>query len=131
MSRAVLPELERAGGGSIVSIASNMAHVAAIGRTPYCTAKGGLVQFTKALALELATKKIRVNTVSPGGTLTERVIRRAGTEQAARDGAAKLHPMGRIGEAHEVAEAIFFMSSDAASFVTGTDLLVDGGYCAI
>jgi NAD(P)-dependent dehydrogenase (short-subunit alcohol dehydrogenase family) len=130
MCRAVVPEMERGGGGTIVGIASNMAHVAVPGRTPYCTAKGGLIQFTKALALELATRNIRVNTVSPGSILTERVIRRAGTAEAARANASKSHPVGRIGEPEEVAEAIWFLSSDASSFTTGADLLVDGGYCA-
>ncbi|MBM3522285.1 MAG: SDR family oxidoreductase [Alphaproteobacteria bacterium] len=131
MCRGAVPEMIKAGGGAIVSISSNMGHVGGIGRTPYCTAKAGLINFGRALALELAPHKIRVNSVSPGGVLTERVIRRHGSPEAAIRNSSPSHPMGRIAQPEEIAEAVWFLVSDASSFTTGTDLLVDGGYCAI
>jgi NAD(P)-dependent dehydrogenase (short-subunit alcohol dehydrogenase family) len=120
----------KAGGGAIVNIASNMGHVGGVGRTPYCTAKAGLINFGRALALELAPQKIRVNSVSPGGVLTERVITRHGSPEAAIRNMTPTHPLGRIATTEEIAEAIWFMTSESGAFITGTDLKVDGGYTA-
>lgn len=131
MCKATVPEMLRGGGGSIVNISSNMGHVGGAGRTPYCTAKSGLIGFGRALALELAQKNVRVNSVSPGGVLTERVITRHGSPEAATRNMSPAHPMGRIAQPEEIAEAVWFLVSDASSFTTGADLLVDGGYCAI
>ncbi|MBL8700292.1 MAG: SDR family oxidoreductase [Alphaproteobacteria bacterium] len=131
MCKQVVPEMLKGGSGAIVNISSNMGHVGGAGRTPYCTAKSGLIGFGRALALELAQKNVRVNSVSPGGVLTERVITRHGSAEAATRNMIPTHPMGRIAAPEEIAEAVWFLSSDASSFTTGTDLLVDGGYCAI
>jgi len=131
MCKNTVPEMIKAGGGAIVNISSNMGHVGGAGRTPYCTAKAGLINFGRALALELAPHKIRVNSVSPGGVLTERVITRHGSAEAATRNMTPAHPMGRIATTEEIAEAIWFLATDSSSFVTGTDLLVDGGYTAI
>ncbi len=131
MCKHAVPLMTQAGGGTIVNISSNMGHVGGAGRTPYCTAKAGLINFGRALALEIAAKKIRVNSVSPGGVLTERVITRHGSAEAATANMSPAHPMGRIGTPEEIAEAVWFLSTEASSFVTGTDLLVDGGYTAI
>lgn len=130
MCRSAVPEMVKAGGGAIVNIASNMGHVGGIGRTPYCTAKAGLINFGRALALELAPQKIRVNSVSPGGVLTERVITRHGSPEAAVRNMTPTHPLGRIATTEEIAEAIWFMATESAAFITGTDLKVDGGYTA-
>ncbi len=130
MCQQAVPLMTQAGGGTIVNISSNMGHVGGIGRTPYCTAKAGLINFGRALALEVAAQKIRVNSVSPGGVLTERVITRHGSAQAATANMIPTHPMGRIAMPEEIAEAVWFMSTESSSFVTGTDLLVDGGYTA-
>lgn len=131
MCKQAVPLMSHAGGGTIVNISSNMGHVGGAGRTPYCTAKAGLINFGRALALEVAAQKIRVNSVSPGGVLTERVITRHGSAEKATANMSPAHPMGRIGTADEIAEAVWFLSTEASSFVTGTDLLVDGGYTAI
>lgn len=131
MCKHAVPEMLKGGGGAIVNISSNMGHVGGPGRTPYCTAKSGLIGFGRALALELAQKGVRVNSVSPGGVLTERVITRHGSAEAATRNMIPSHPMGRIATPEEIAEAVWFLASDASSFTTGTDLLVDGGYCAI
>lgn len=130
MCRNAVPEMIKAGGGAIVNISSNMGHVGGAGRTPYCTAKAGLINFGRALALELAPHKIRVNSVSPGGVLTERVITRHGSPEAAVRNMTPTHPLGRIATTDEIADAIWFMATEASSFVTGTDLKVDGGYTA-
>ena len=130
MCRSAVPEMVKAGGGAIVNIASNMGHVGGVGRTPYCTAKAGLINFGRALALELAPQKIRVNSVSPGGVLTERVITRHGSPEAAIRNMTPTHPLGRIATTEEIAEAIWFMTSESGAFITGTDLKVDGGYTA-
>jgi len=131
MCKHAVPELVAAGGGAIVNITSNMAHVGAPGRTPYCTAKAGLLGFCRALSLELAAQNVRVNSVSPGGVLTERVITRHGSAEAATRNMTPSHPMGRIATSEEIAEATWLMATPSASFITGTDLRVDGGYTAI
>ena len=130
MCKHAVPRMVEAGGGAIVNIASNMGHVGGPGRTPYCTAKAGLINLGKALALELAPKGVRVNSVSPGGVLTERVITRHGSAEAAVRNMTPTHPMGRIATTDEIAEAIWFMATESSAFVTGTDLKVDGGYTA-
>jgi NAD(P)-dependent dehydrogenase (short-subunit alcohol dehydrogenase family) len=130
MCRSAVPEMIKSGGGAIVNIASNMGHVGGIGRTPYCTAKAGLINFGRALALELAPQRIRVNSVSPGGVLTERVVTRHGSPEAAVRNMTPTHPLGRIATIEEIAEAIWFMGTENSAFVTGTDLKVDGGYTA-
>jgi len=130
MCKHAVPRMVEAGGGAIVNIASNMGHVGGAGRTPYCTAKAGLINMGKALALELASKGVRVNSVSPGGVLTERVITRHGSAEAAVRNMTPTHPLGRIATTDEIAEAIWFLATESSAFVTGTDLRVDGGYTA-
>ena len=130
MCKHAVPRMVEAGGGAIVNIASNMGHVGGPGRTPYCTAKAGLINLGKALALELASKGVRVNSVSPGGVLTERVVTRHGSPEAAVRNMTPTHPLGRIATTDEIAEAIWFLATESSSFVTGTDLKVDGGYTA-
>lgn len=122
-------ELMAARGGSIVNIASMSGHIVNRGVThaAYGAAKAAVIHLSKALAVEWATAGIRVNSVSPGYTLTE-MTRLNPPEVNA--GFASQTPLGRLAEVEEVAEPVVFLLGERASFVTGTDLLVDGGFCA-
>ncbi len=131
MSRAALPGMIEAGGGSIIHIASQMGRVGAPGRPAYCAAKGALIQLAKAMALDHAAQGIRVNTLSPGAIETRRMLIRHGTMEAARAASGPKHPIGRLGQPEEIAQGALFLASDASSFMTGSDLLIDGGYTAV
>ena len=131
LSRAVLPSMIAAGGGSIILIASQLGRVGSAGRAAYCATKGALIQLAKVMAIDHAAQHIRVNTLSPGGVETQRTLNRYGSFAAARQILGAKHLLGRLGRPDEIAGAAVFLASDAASFVTGSDLLVDGGYTAI
>jgi NAD(P)-dependent dehydrogenase (short-subunit alcohol dehydrogenase family) len=131
MSRAVIPHMANAGGGSIIHIASQMGRVGAAGRGVYCATKGALIQLAKVMAVDHARDNIRVNTLSPGAVETERVSFRYGSMADARAQAVPKHPIGRLGQAEEIARAALYLASDASSFMTGSDLLIDGGYTAV
>lgn len=124
---------EQGGGGSIVNTASILGLVG-FDQTPgYTAAKHGVVGLTKVAALENAPLGIRVNAVNPGFIETPLVMERgvkAGESREAYDQLVALHPIGRLGRSEEVAAAVVWLSSDAASFVTGISLPVDGGYTA-
>jgi len=130
VSRAFLPAMIAAGGGSIIHIASQMGSVAAPRRAVYCTSKGALIQLAKAMATDHAAQNVRVNTLSPGAVETERLVRRFGDMETARRTAGPKHLLGRLGQPDEIAAAAVFLASDASRFMTGADLLVDGGYNA-
>ena len=131
LSRAVLPQMIVGGGGSIIFIASQLGRVGSAGRAAYCATKGALIQLAKVMAIDHAAQNIRVNTLSPGAVETQRILHRYGSFEAAREGLGPKHLLARLGRPHEIAAAAVFLASDAASFVTGSDLLVDGGYTAI
>jgi NAD(P)-dependent dehydrogenase (short-subunit alcohol dehydrogenase family) len=131
-SRAALPELIKA-KGSVVHVASIMSYVNAPGTVAYGSAKAGLLGLTRVMALEYAKQGVRVNSVCPGFVDTPMVRRHL--EQSgdpAKELAAlnSLHPIGRIGRPSEIADAVFWLASASASFVTGIGLQVDGGYAA-
>ena len=130
MSRAVLPAMIAGGGGSIIHIASQMGHVGAPGRPSYCAAKGALIQLARAMALDHAKDKVRVNSLSPGAIETRRMLLRHGSMEEARALNIPRHPIGRLGQPAEIANGAVFLASDASSFMTGADLLIDGGYIA-
>jgi len=130
MSRALLPAMITAGGGSIIHIASQLGSVAAPRRAVYCTSKGALIQLAKAMATDHAPQNIRVNTLSPGAVETERLVKRFGDIETARRISGPKHLLGRLGQPDEIAAAAVFLASDASRFMTGADLLVDGGYNA-
>jgi NAD(P)-dependent dehydrogenase (short-subunit alcohol dehydrogenase family) len=130
MSRAILPAMIAAGGGSVIHIASQLGSVAAPRRAAYCATKGALIQLAKAMATDHAAQKIRVNTLSPGAVETERLVKRFGDMETARRTAGPKHLLQRLGQPEEIARAAVFLASDASSFMTGADLLVDGGYNA-
>lgn len=119
-------------GGAVINVASVSAHIAQPSRWTYNATKGAVVALTRCQALDLAPRGIRVNSVSPAWIWTPVVARLAGDEVAARrEEWGRYHLLGRIGEAGEVAAAICFLASEDASFITGADLPVDGGYLAV
>lgn len=122
-----VPEMLRTGGGAIVNTASSFGEVAAPNATPYTASKHGVVGITKGVALELAQQGVRVNSVLPG--LTDTPILADQTPDR-RAGFLAAQPIGRMGRAEEVAAAAVWLCSDAASFVTGHAMAVDGGYLA-
>lgn len=126
-----IPHLKAAGGGTIILTASQMARVGRPGSAVYCATKGAIVQLAKTMALDHAADGIRVNTLSPGGTATDRLITQFGDlETAEKDWGARMHPLGRLGQPEEIAKGAVFLASADSSFMTGADLLIDGGYAA-
>jgi len=121
--------MRKAGGGSIVNTSSTYALVASgRGSTAYSAAKGGIIMLTKVAAVEYAREKIRVNCIHPGIIDTPR------NRTLAPDWLAALldrTPMGRMASPEEIANAVLFLASDASSYMTGTSLVVDGGYTAV
>jgi NAD(P)-dependent dehydrogenase (short-subunit alcohol dehydrogenase family) len=130
MAKAAVPELRRAGGGSIINIASQLGHLGVPLRAPYCTTKAALIHFTRILAMDHAADNIRANTISPGFILTERSSARVGGKERARVVNGPRHLLNRPGEPDEIAAGAVYLASDEAAFVTATDLLIDGGYVA-
>lgn len=116
------------GGGSIVNTASNLAHVGQPEMSLYVASKAAVIGLTRSAALEYATAGIRVNAVCPGPTETELAERVAGSMAAFRAELAPKQPMRRLGQPAEVAEAILWLAGDAASWMTGQSLMVDGGF---
>lgn len=123
-----VPELRRAGGGTIVNIASQLGHIGVPRRAPYSTSKAALIQFTKCLAVDHASDGIRANVVSPGAIDTARVLRRFKSREEANAARGRFNLMGRTGTPDEVADAALFLASRQSSFMTGAELVLDGGY---
>ncbi len=122
-----IPAIKRAGGGSIINTASFVAIVgAATPQIAYTASKGGVLAMTRELAVLHARENIRVNSLCPGPLKTELLMKFLDTE--AKKQRRLVHvPMGRFGEANEMANAVLFLASDESSYVTGTDFMVDGG----
>lgn len=118
-------------GGVIINIGSIGGKAGATNRMLYPASKAALLQITKNLAVTLAPDNIRVLSVSPAVTWSPSVQAATGTIEVADQRGAPLHPLGRIGRGSEVADAVLFACSDMASFMTGTDIAVDGGYTSI
>jgi NAD(P)-dependent dehydrogenase (short-subunit alcohol dehydrogenase family) len=130
MVKAALPAMIARGGGSVILIASQLGRVASPGRAAYCATKGALIQLARVLAADHAAQGVRANTLSPGAVETRRLLVRWKDMQAARAAMAPKHLLGRLGQPEEIARAAVYLASDASSFMTGSDLLVDGGYTA-
>jgi 2-hydroxycyclohexanecarboxyl-CoA dehydrogenase len=124
--RAFLPAMIERGSGSIVNIASDAGRVGEKSWSVYSAAKGGVIAFTKSLAQEVGPQGIRVNAVSPGTTMTEKV--KAFIPADRLEKMKKAYPLGRLAEPEDIAKAVVFLASDRASFITGQVISVSGGY---
>lgn len=132
MTQQVAKSMEKRGGGAIVNISSISAHIAQPNRWTYNAAKGAVAQLTKCAALDLAPMGIRVNSVSPAWTWTRETEKLAGQERDIHEAKwGQYHMLQRCARAEEIASACMFLCSKEASFITGTDLAVDGGFLAL
>jgi NAD(P)-dependent dehydrogenase (short-subunit alcohol dehydrogenase family) len=132
MAKAVHPRLCERGGGVIVNFTSISAKVAQTGRWLYPVSKAALVQLTRNMAMDYAPDSIRVNSVSPGWTWSRVMVELSGDDRAKTNEVARpFHLLGRVGDPQEVAAVVVFLCGDEASFVTGADWAVDGGYSAM
>jgi NAD(P)-dependent dehydrogenase (short-subunit alcohol dehydrogenase family) len=132
MAKAVHPLLARTGRGVIVNFTSISSKVAQTGRWLYPVGKAALVQLTRNMAMDLAADGIRVNSVSPGWTWSKVMVELSGDDRGKTNAvAAPFHLLGRTGDPEEVANVVVFLCGDEASFVTGADWAVDGGYSAM
>jgi NAD(P)-dependent dehydrogenase (short-subunit alcohol dehydrogenase family) len=133
MSRAALPAFRRAGGGAIVNVGSVLGLVAVKDRAAYCASKGGVTMLTKAMAVDHAQDKIRVNCICPALVETELIkgVFGAGAQgQALRESRVAAIPIGRIGRPEDVAELAVFLASEESSWLTGAAIPLDGGISA-
>ncbi|HET9016742.1 MAG TPA: glucose 1-dehydrogenase [Thermomicrobiaceae bacterium] len=132
-ARHAVPAMARSGGGSIVFTASELALVGSPGSPAYCATKAGLIGLARAMALDHAPQGIRVNCVCPGATDTpmlRRSMEREPDPAADEADIVRRLPLGRLGRPEEIARAALFLAGDESSFVTGTALVVDGGWTA-
>jgi NAD(P)-dependent dehydrogenase (short-subunit alcohol dehydrogenase family) len=133
MSKYAIPHIAEAGGGSIVNNASIFGLVGGSGVAAYCAAKGGVINLTRAMAIDHASQNIRVNCICPGSVdtpLLENEMKDLGGIEAQLPKFAARHPLNRIASPQEIAQAVAYLASDDASFVTGIALPVDGGRSA-
>lgn len=127
VARASLRQMYSQGSGVIINCASILGVFGQSGTAAYTAAKAGVVNMTRTLALESATRGVRVNSIGPGYIDTPLL---SVLDDETRQGLINLHPMARLGRPEEIANAFLFLASDEASFVTGANLLVDGGFTA-
>ena len=125
-----LPIMQRQRRGSIVNMASIAGQIGFAGTPAYCAAKGGVIQLTKATALEYADRGIRVNSLCPAVIQTDMIDRITGGDGRIQNAFARMHPMQRAGYPEEVADVVMWLCSGASSFITGQAIAVDGGYTA-
>jgi NAD(P)-dependent dehydrogenase (short-subunit alcohol dehydrogenase family) len=135
MVQMVVPHMIEQGGGAIVNMSSVSAYIAQPNRWTYNAAKGAVVQLTRCMAIDLAKHNIRINSISPGWIWTREVYKAANIDGGGREKWnpiwGEYHMLGRCGEPIECAGPTLFLLSDDASFITSTDLAVDGGYCGM
>ena len=129
MCRSFVPQMQGRGYGRVINISSIMGHISLPQRTAYSATKAGLLGFTRALALELAAEKITVVAISPGPFVTE-MTAPLSADPAHNAQFSSRVPLGRWGQPEEVGKLALYLCSDEASFITGTDILIDGGWCA-
>ena len=132
-TKHVVPHMKRGGGGSIVNLSSIYGLIGAPDAPPYHASKGALRLMSKTDALLYAGDRIRVNSVHPGFIWTpmvEKFLQSGGDVAAGRKAVDSLHPLGRMGEPDDIAYGIVYLASDESKFVTGSELVIDGGYTA-
>ncbi|HUZ03371.1 MAG TPA: SDR family NAD(P)-dependent oxidoreductase [Thermomicrobiaceae bacterium] len=132
--RAFIPAMAEAGRGAVVNLGSVSGLIGWGGSSVYCASKGGVIALTRALATEYAGRGVRVNCVCPGSVRTPMVLNnlaRSGDVEAGLAASARQHPLGRVAEADEIADAILFLLGEQAAFMTGSALVVDGGLTAV
>lgn len=135
--KAVVPRMEKGGGGVIINISSSFAIVGSAGYAAYHASKGGVSSLTRAVALDLLKKNIRVNAVCPGTTDTPGLLEGVETTcgdkrpESSMQSYLEKQPLGRFGKSQEIANVIAFLASDESSFVVGSNVVVDGGYTII
>jgi NAD(P)-dependent dehydrogenase (short-subunit alcohol dehydrogenase family) len=129
MCRAFVPMMKGQGYGRIINMTSIMSHVSIAGRSAYSSCKTGLLGFIRALALELAPEQITVNGISPGPFATEMNTQLMQNPELNKQFLSKI-PLGRWGRPEEVGQLAVYLCSDDAGFITGTDILIDGGWTA-
>ncbi len=126
-SKYVVKAFKKHGGGSIINCASVLGHVGQTKNAAYTACKAAIINYTKTIALEYAKNNIRVNSISPGYIDTPFLD---GNREIIKVHLVSILPLARLGRAEEVAKAVVFLASDDASYITGADLLIDGGYAA-
>lgn len=129
MCRSFVPHMKGLGYGRIINLTSMMSHVSLPGRSAYCASKAGLLGFTRALALELAPDGITVNGISPGPCATEMNRSLLDNPELSQFFLSRI-PIGRWGRPEEIGRLAVYLCSPEASFITGTDITIDGGWCA-
>ncbi len=134
LSRAVLPQMRKAGGGSIINMASVLGINGARNRASYAPSKGAVVLLTKCMAIDHGHEHIRVNAICPSFVetdLTAAIISQAADPSSVRSERIAAHPIGRLGQPEDIAGLAVYLASDESSWVTGTVFPVDGGYLAV
>lgn len=134
LTRAALPLLREHGGGVVVNVASEAGIVAVPGQVAYNVSKAALVMFTKSLAADHARENVRAVSVCPGTTrtpLVERAIASAPSPEDHERALASGRPAGRLGEPEEIASAVVYAAADSAGFLTGSEIVIDGGYTSV
>ena len=126
-----IPAMMKNGGGSIVNTASVASMIGMPGMSVYCASKYAVIGLTKCAAVEFGQHGVRVNAVSPAAIKTEMYDRFTGGTPEAEEQFKSMHPIGRVGEATEIANPVAFLCSDAASFITGANIPVDGAFTAV
>jgi NAD(P)-dependent dehydrogenase (short-subunit alcohol dehydrogenase family) len=130
MSKYAIPVMEKGGGGAIINTASGWGLVGGANAVSYCASKGAVVNMTRAMAIDHGAQNVRVNCICPGDTDTDMLrdeARQLGVSAATFLAQAAARPLRRIGRPEDIAQAVLYLASDAASFVTGSVLVVDGG----
>jgi NAD(P)-dependent dehydrogenase (short-subunit alcohol dehydrogenase family) len=122
-----IPHMTAKGGGAIVNTSSLFGVMGFATTAVYCASKWGVIGLTNSAALEVARKNIRINAIAPGSVMTPLIKNMFGGEQEAKNTVLPVIPMGRISDPAEIAQLVLFLSSDAASFITGQAIVIDGG----
>ena len=125
--RNQIPHMIAQGGGAIVNTSSLFGVMGFATTAVYCASKWGVIGLTNSVALEVARKNIRVNAIAPGSVMTPLLTDMFGSAQGAKDTVLPMIPMGRISDPSEIAQLVLFLASDAASFITGQAIVIDGG----